>query len=136
MTGGAGEDVFIYSAGKDVVKNYSADDTIKISSGKISKTAYKGDDVIFSVGSGSITVKDGNGKQISITDAKGVTTSEIYSNSANSRDYNLLEDNNFVTDEFQLDDITEEKIDVTEIQTNNAETFAQDENILTHSENK
>ena len=137
LIGGAGEDVFIYSAGKDVIANYSADDTIKISSGEITKTAYKGSDVIFTVGNGSITVKDGKGKQISIIDSKGVTTSEIYSDStSNARILNLLEDNNFLTDEFNLDSITEPKFDVTQIQTvDNLKEFDTD-NLVTYSEHK
>lgn len=133
LIGGAGEDLFIYSAGKDVIANYSADDAIKISSGTITKTAYKGEDVIFNIGSSSITVKDGNGKNITITDANGVTTSEIYSN---AKTLNLIEDNNFMTDEFNLDEISEQIFEVTQIQTADNSTEFNADNLITYGENK
>ena len=88
LTGGYGKDIFIYSknTGNDVITDYSAgNDKIKISSGSISKTTYSGNDVIFKIGSGTLTVKNGNGKKITIND-----TTKKYSNS-------LLAENNFVT---------------------------------------
>ena len=129
LSGGAGEDKFIYTAGKDVIANYSADDAIEITKGKVTKTAYKGNDVIFSVGSGSITVKDGAGKNISITDSSGTQTY--------SRTYDLLYDSNFLTDDFALDEITEQKFDVAQIQnSDNLKEFdATDKMVIFQSDN-
>ncbi len=129
LTGGDGNDVFIYEGGKDVITDYTAgQDKIKISSGKISKTSYSGNNVIFKIGSGTLTVQKAKGQNISVTDSSGTKTY--------SKTLDLMYDDNFVTDEFELDSITEEKVDVTEIQNTNTETFAQDENILTYSEDK
>ena len=82
LTGGAGNDVFIYVSGKgnDVIADYEIGDKIKISGGSITKTTYSDDDVIFKIGAGSITVKDGNGKNITIVDSNNNTTTQIYTN--------------------------------------------------------
>ena len=128
LTGGKGKDVFVYEGGNDLITDYTADqDSIQIN-GTISETSYKGKDVIFNIGEGTLTVKNGKGKEISVTDTSGT---QIY-----SKTFDLLYDDNFATDEFKIDDITEEKVDVTEIQTSKTETFAQDENILTFTEDK
>lgn len=69
MTGGKGKDVFVYAKGdgNDTITDYTAgQDKIKISSGSISKTKVSGKDVIFTVGTGSITVKNGKGKKITV----------------------------------------------------------------------
>ena len=76
LTGGNGNDVFIYSAGKDFVTDYAAGDKIKISSGKISKATVSGSDVVFTIGSGTLTVKKGAGVKLSMIDSsdKSFTT--------------------------------------------------------------
>ena len=69
LTGGSGADVFVYasSSGNDVVTDYAAgQDKIKITGAKISKTSVSGSDVILTVGNGSIRVKNGKGKKLSI----------------------------------------------------------------------
>ena len=100
LTGGAGNDVFVYESGKDVITDYKAgEDSIKID-GTISSTSYKGKDVVFTVGDGTLTVKGVKGKEISVTDSSGKT--QTY-----SKTLDLLYDNNFVADEFVLDDISE-----------------------------
>ena len=126
LTGGAGNDVFIFSAGKDVITDYAAGDKIKISSGKISKTSYSGNNVIFTIGSGSLTVNSGKGKKITIVDSSGKTTTKTYNSGLSARTLDLLYDNNFITDDTNLDSITEQKFSVTEIQNYN-EDFAQDD---------
>ena len=128
LTGGNGADIFVYSGGNDVITDYKAgEDAIQIS-GTISKTSYKGKDVVFTIGDGTLTVKNSKGKEISVTDSSGTQTY--------SKTLDLLYDNNFATDEFKLDSIVESNFEVTQIQIFNNETFAQDENILTYSENK
>ena len=89
LTGGDGKDVFVYGSGDgyDIITDYTAgQDKIKLTSGTISGTSYSGSNVIFSVGDGSITVKDGKGKKITVIDAAGKTSTKTYSGAeANAR---------------------------------------------------
>ena len=73
LTGGKGNDVFIYSknGGKDVITDYATGDKIKISGGKISKAKISGSDVVLTVGTGSVTVKNAKGKSLSLIDSFG-----------------------------------------------------------------
>ncbi len=59
LKGGAGNDVFVYSSGdgNDIIVDYTSDDIISLKSGAVSAALVKGDDYIFKVGSGRITVK-------------------------------------------------------------------------------
>ena len=79
LTGGNGNDVFIYSknGGKDVITDYTTGDKIKISSGKISKAKLSGSDVVLTVGTGSLTVKNAKGKSLSLIDSRGNSFSSI-----------------------------------------------------------
>ena len=82
VIGGSGKDFFIYAAGDgaDVIEDYVAGkDKIKITSGEISNSTLKNSDVVLKIGSGSLTVNEGKGKKITITDANGNTTTKIYS---------------------------------------------------------
>ncbi len=120
LTGGKGADVFVYSGGKDIITDYAAEDEIQIN-GKITKTSYSGKNIVFTIGSGSLTVKNGKGKEINFS-------------SSNSQTFDLFEDNNFISDDTNLDSITEQKFSVTQIQTPNY--FALEQNnraILTFS---
>ncbi len=132
LTGGNGKDTFIFGGGKDTITDYAAgQDTIKISSGKISKTSYSGKDVIFKIGSGSLTVKNGKGKKITITDSSNKTTTQTY-----SQTFDLFEDNNFISEDVQLSEITAQKFSVTKIQTSQVDEFKQIQNLLAYSEKK
>ena len=71
LRGGKGADVFVYSAGNDLIADYNEEDKISISSGTADKVVTNGSDVIFTVGSGKLTVKGGAGKIISYSDKKG-----------------------------------------------------------------
>ena len=84
LIGGKGNDVFIYSknSGNDVITDYEAGDKIKISGGKISKSNVSGSDVILTVGTGSLTVKDAKGKSLSLIDSSGKSFSSIVSGSS------------------------------------------------------
>ena len=95
ITGGAGNDVIsltsaaknnliVYSNGdgNDIIKGLTADDTIKIAKGTAA-TSTSGNDVIFTVGKGKITVKDAKDKTFTYI-ANGVT--ETYSTVAPSPD--------------------------------------------------
>ena len=72
LTGGTGANVFVYANGdgKDVITNYNEQDKISITSGA-ENISTSGDDVIFTIGKGSITVKDAVSKVITYYDASG-----------------------------------------------------------------
>ena len=79
LTGGAGKDVFKYAngQGKDTITDYAAgQDTLQISSGAISKAtlANSNKDVVFTVGTGSITLQNAATKTISLKDSNGSYT--------------------------------------------------------------
>ena len=133
---GKGADYISGGAGKDVIDDYAAGDTIKISSGTISKTSYSGKNITFTIGSGSLTVQDGKDKKITITDSNNKTTTQTYSGNVNARTLDLFDDNNFVSTDNQLSDITEKKYSVTQIQIQNYSALAQDSTVLTFTEEK
>ena len=72
LTGGKGNNLFIYSAGKDVITDYASGDKISICAA-ISNSSVSGSDMVFTIGKGSLTVKNGKGKSINLTDADGNT---------------------------------------------------------------
>lgn len=98
LTGGKGADTFVYKSGdgKDIITDYSAEDKIKIT-GKFT-ASYSGNNVIFKVGKGSLTVKNGKNTDITVND-------EIYS--VNSANLSELVADNFVG-EFEV--ISSEKL--------------------------
>lgn len=112
LTGGKGKDVFVYAKGdgKDTITDYtSGQDKIKITSGSISKTTVNGKDVVFTVGSGSITVKNGKGKKITVVDSNGKTSTKTYSKNSSANTAELwftADDTNFSTSSVQIDSIT------------------------------
>ena len=75
LTGGAGKDTFAYAAstGRDVVTDYSADDLLYVTGGSVAKTALtnKDKDVVFTVGSGTVTMKNAATKSIRLKDSRG-----------------------------------------------------------------
>ena len=129
LTGGGGKDVFVYEGGNDIITDYTTGDKIKLSSGKISKKTYKGKDIIFKTGNGTLTVKNGKGKKISVTDSNNKI--KTYSKTAD-----LFDDDNFISDDTSLDSITEQKISVTQIQTQNHNNLAQESTFLTYGQDK
>ena len=129
LTGGRGSDTFVYLAGKDVITDYTAkQDKIKIATA-LKSVSYIGSDVVFAIGSGSLTIKNGNGKAITLIDANNRTTTATYSSSGRSGSSGMWfteDDTNFISGGAQLDDIAAEKFSVTQIETpSNFETLAQ-----------
>ena len=88
LTGGAGNDVFVYTNGQgnDVITDYTSNqDKIRIKGGnKISKTSVSGSDVILTVGTGSIRLKNGKGKTLSIYNNENTLTSTVIGGSTTS----------------------------------------------------
>ncbi len=75
LTGAAGKDIFVFAAntGKDIVTDYmEKQDTLYISSGSISKVALANSnkDMIFTVGSGTVTLKGAGSKTITLKDSR------------------------------------------------------------------
>ena len=102
----------------------------------ISDYSYSGKNITFTLNNdNSFTVKNAKGKALTIKDASGATSTQVYEvQKANAQTYNLLYDNNFVTDEFALDDITEEKFEVTQIQTTDTELTQEDKTLITYTD--
>ena len=79
LTGGTGRDTFVYANGdgKDTITDYTAgQDTLQISSGAIGKTALANSnkDLVFTVGSGTVTLTGAAAKAISLKDSRGSYT--------------------------------------------------------------
>ena len=70
LTGGDGNDLFIYSAGKDVIADYAEGDRVSIGAA-ITKTSISGSDALFTIGSGTLKIKNSKGKEISFINADG-----------------------------------------------------------------
>jgi len=127
LTGSAGNDVFVYEGGKDLITDYTAGEEIRIASGEISNYSYSGKNITFNIGNGTLTIKNAKNKEINIGG-----NSQVYVPKANAQTYDLLYDNNFTTDEFGIDDITEQKFEVTNIETqNNLEIAQEDKTLIT-----
>ena len=78
LTGSAKAEVFVYSGGNDVITNYSGEDTVKIAAGALDTVNVTDGNVVFKIGDGSLTLKDMQGRVITVTDADGNTTSQRY----------------------------------------------------------
>lgn len=80
LTGGAGTQTFQYKSGggDDVIVNYSGEDVIHIASGKITGYSIDGDDLIFNIGDGSLTLKNMTNRAITVKNSSGKTSTKIY----------------------------------------------------------
>lgn len=70
LTGGNGKDIFIYTSGKDTVTDYATGDKISLGS-SISNAKLSGSNVVLTVGSGTLTVKNAKEKTLTIIDSSG-----------------------------------------------------------------
>ena len=70
LTGGKGNDIFVYTGGKDTITDYDTGDKISLG-GAVSKATVKGSNVVFTIGKGSLTVKDGKEKTLNMIDTDG-----------------------------------------------------------------
>ena len=75
LTGGAGQDTFAYGKGhgNDVVRDYrKGEDVIEITKGGISKTTVnENNDLVYTIGDGSLTLRNVGTKAVSIKDTNG-----------------------------------------------------------------
>ena len=126
LTGGVGEDIFVHSKGKDVITDYTeGEDVIKLQNSNIKSWKISGNNVIFTTTNGQITVKNGKGKEITITETK------TYNSSSSA----LLAENNFATAD-NLSEIVKNDLTVTDykIETQNFDSLTQKNNLITFSE--
>ena len=95
LSGGAGDDtligceyseIFQHDGGSDVITNYSGEDTIYIAAGKIDTYSFKDSDLIFTVGEGSIKLKNMKNHYISVQDSSGKTTTKFYGDRTSPQD--------------------------------------------------
>ena len=94
LTGGKHRDVFVYSksTGNDIITDYTAGiDKIKISSGTITETTISDDDLIFTIGKGTLTIQNGANKKITVIDSADNETTQIYSTGSSLFNENLAE---------------------------------------------
>ena len=75
MTGGAGLDTFIYTAGNDVITDFEiGKDTLKLSSGTVSNYSVSGKDAVLKVGSKKITLKNIGTEKFTVIGADNTET--------------------------------------------------------------
>ena len=78
LTGGGGSDIFMYSADSDVITDYAAgQDKISVS-GSIASESLSGSSVVLKIGTGSLTITNGKGKEITVIDSAGNETTREY----------------------------------------------------------
>ena len=75
LTGGKGRDTFVYSYGNDIITDYNPEeDTLLLSGKKIQSESVDGRDIVLSVGTGTIRLKNAVGKyKLSGGSAEGST---------------------------------------------------------------
>ena len=78
LTGHAAFDLFAYAGGNDVITNYSGEDIVYISTGGINSYSFNGADLIFNVNGGSLTLKSMKNHAITVQDASGNVSLQIY----------------------------------------------------------
>ena len=125
LTGGDGNDTFVYENGSDIITDYAENKDKILLKSALKSTYVSGTDVIFQTDNGTLTVKDGANKKITVKNSIGKTTTQTY-----SRTLELFDSNNFLTDTPNLDSITEQKFTVQNIENQDYDNLAQDFNKL------
>lgn len=121
VIGGAGNDtinssstsgvVYQYAGGdgKDLITGFNKKDTIQVTSGTVKSVKTSSGNTIITIGSGTITLE----KYTSAVTLVDKSNNKI---SVSSQVLDLFEDNNFITDDTNLNSIVDSKFTVTEIQ--------------------
>ena len=78
LAGGSGNDIFVYNDGDgaDVITDFKTGDTLQLKSGTIDKitTSNKNNNVVLTIGKGTITLKDSKEEAIAVNHADGSTS--------------------------------------------------------------
>lgn len=120
--------------GNDTIYGFNYDDTLHIKKGNY-KTSVSGNDVIVTVGKGSITLKNARYTSISIKNSKGKVTTKYYGSSS-SQTAELFAENNFVTAD-NLSEIVKNNLSPTSLEKisgTNFENLMSENNLITYSE--
>ena len=145
LTGGKGNDIFVYGDGNIIITDYAAGDVISLPSGvnyswEITGTGKNKKDVTFTIGNNSIEVKNGKGKDITVNNYTHKKCTLDGSASTSSK--NFVEDTWFTQDDhFVSDDLNSilqtNSIDYsTENIINTDNLFSKDINLITLNSNK
>ena len=139
VIGGAGNDTVNSSStngilyqyaggdGKDVITGFSKKDTIQVTSGVLKSVKTSEGNTIITIGSGTITLEKYT-STVNFVDRSG---SKI---TVSKQVLDLFEDDNFISDDTNLNTIIESKFDLTQIQTSKVEEI--EELILTYGSEK
>ena len=85
---GSGAEVFQYAAGdgNDLIRNFSGEDVIQITEGSISSYSISNGDLIFNIGSENLTLKNMANHYITVIDAEGNSSNQLYTNGTTQKD--------------------------------------------------
>ena len=67
----SGDNLFRYVGGQTVLCGFSGNDTLEVVNRGVDRARINGDDVVLTIGDGSITLKNAKGRQVRITDNRG-----------------------------------------------------------------
>ena len=67
----SGDNLFRYVGGQTVLFGFSGNDTLEVVNRGVDRARINGDDVVLTIGDGSITIKNAKGRQVRITDNRG-----------------------------------------------------------------
>ena len=116
--------------GKDVVLDYKAGDVIVLGSKstKVNETKSKvtGNDYVLTIGSGSITFKNGKNTEISVLAYEAETVTKYNVQATTSPNLRSFEENLSTTDELFADDNYSTTAELTEIVADPSNTYAED----------
>ena len=130
---GGGADVYIYQGGNDYIHDYATIDAIQFDTNEIEIYGIStvSSNKIIETSEGNITLKGAKTKNVTLLDEN----EEIFYNGRVAENIWFLEDeNNFVA--IDIDSITEEKFNITNIETQTYKDLAQDESILAFTKEK
>lgn len=105
FVGGGGKDTFVYvggTIGNAVITDYTEKDKIEINGYAVSDTVYSGQDVVFKIGESTLTVKDGKGKNINVTN-----TTENYAATLEEGSGDIFGEDNFISQDATIADISQ-----------------------------
>ena len=137
---GGGADVYVYTGGDDLIQDYANVDTIQVDTSEIEISSAEtiGTNVVIETSEGNITLKGGKNKTLNFEDLNGGIIG-IVNSSKNVAEDILFMDDNFISDDTNLDSVTEitqDNYSVQNIETQNYNNLTQEQNYLTFAKDK